>query len=155
MQNSFFRSWFGRIPKNHGSSWHRDVPPVGIFGWERKGLPYLHVSTEVGQDAPGVHSRGMLACEGRTLALSFEAKLAQGAAQQVRSVDVYMLNRKLDVFQRFGLFFASIAFYVTNMVMAISISYYILAIVLFAMSSISYHQGSIECRAPPSSRGSW
>eukprot|EP00756_Hemistasia_phaeocysticola_P008616 Hpha_TRINITY_DN14678_c0_g1::TRINITY_DN14678_c0_g1_i1::g.48572::m.48572 len=70
----------------------------------------------------------------------FEAKLAQGAAQQIRSIDVYMLNRKLDVFQRFGLFFASIAFYVTNMIMSISISYYILGIVLFAMSGVSYHQ---------------
>ena len=70
----------------------------------------------------------------------FECKLAQGAAQQVRSFDVYTLNRKLDVFQRFGLFYGSLAFYLTNFIMSISINYYILSIVLFAMSGVSYHE---------------
>eukprot|EP01059_Diplonema_ambulator_P030078 TRINITY_DN5031_c1_g1_i3.p1 TRINITY_DN5031_c1_g1~~TRINITY_DN5031_c1_g1_i3.p1 ORF type:complete len:900 (+),score=311.38 TRINITY_DN5031_c1_g1_i3:305-2701(+) len=73
-------------------------------------------------------------------AYGFEAKLAQGAAQQIRSIDVYSLNRKLDLFSRFSLFYGTLAFYLTNFVMAISINYYILSIVLFAMSGISYHQ---------------
>ena len=70
----------------------------------------------------------------------FESKLAQGAAQQIRSYDLYTLNRKLDIFQRFSLFYGSIAFYMTNFIMSISINYYILSIVLFSMSGVTYHQ---------------
>eukprot|EP00760_Papus_ankaliazontas_P012249 PhM_4_TR1522/c0_g1_i1/m.50012 len=73
-------------------------------------------------------------------AFVFEAKLAQGGAQQIRSFDVYRLNRKLDVFQRFALFFSSLAFYATNLIMAITVNYYILAIALFALSGVSYHK---------------
>eukprot|EP00759_Apiculatamorpha_spiralis_P013419 PhF_6_TR2007/c0_g1_i1/m.3426 len=73
-------------------------------------------------------------------AFVFEGKLAQGGAQQVRSLDVYRLNRKLDIFSRFSLFFSSLAFYCTNLVMAITVNYYILAIALFALSGVSYHK---------------
>ena len=38
-------------------------------------------------------------------AFTFEAKLAQGGAQQCRSVDIYRLNRGLDLFTRFVFFF--------------------------------------------------
>jgi len=73
-------------------------------------------------------------------AFVFEGKLAQGGAQQIRSLDVYRLNRKLDFFNRCALFYSSLAFYITNLAMAISVNYYILSIALFAMSGISYHK---------------
>jgi hypothetical protein len=73
-------------------------------------------------------------------AFTFEGKLAQGGAQQVRSYDVYRLNRGLDVITRFGLFFTTLAFYLTNLLMSVSINYYILSIALFAIGGVSYHK---------------
>ncbi|CUI14841.1 glucan synthase-like protein, putative [Bodo saltans] len=73
-------------------------------------------------------------------AFTFEAKLAQGGAQQTRSYDIYRLNRGLDFFTRNNLFYSSLAFYITNLLMAISINYYILAIALYAISGVTYHK---------------
>jgi hypothetical protein len=73
-------------------------------------------------------------------AFTFEAKLAMGGAQQTRSFDVYRLNRGLDVITRCNLFFSSLAFYVTNLLMAISINYYVLSIALYAVSGVTYHK---------------
>ena len=73
-------------------------------------------------------------------AFTFEAKLAMGGAQQTRSFDIYRLNRGLDVITRCNLFFSSLAFYITNLLMAISINYYVLSIALYAVSGVTYHK---------------
>eukprot|EP01002_Notosolenus_urceolatus_P007726 NODE_305_length_2270_cov_10.230527_g237_i0.p1 GENE.NODE_305_length_2270_cov_10.230527_g237_i0~~NODE_305_length_2270_cov_10.230527_g237_i0.p1 ORF type:complete len:722 (+),score=178.24 NODE_305_length_2270_cov_10.230527_g237_i0:258-2168(+) len=47
----------------------------------------------------------------------------------------------MDVFQRFSLAFGTLMFYILNTVMSISVSYYVLSILLFALSgSMTYHQ---------------
>src|SRR3990167_310349 len=69
----------------------------------------------------------------------FECKLAGGAAQQVRSEDLYRLNYCLPFFMRISLFFGSIAFYASNLIMTASINFYVYSIVFFAISGITYH----------------
>ena len=82
--------------------------------------------------------------KGRETAFSFasvfEAKLAQGAAQQLRSRELYFLNSSLPFFTRCSLFMGSIAFYAINLLMATTINFYLYGIVLFSISRISYHE---------------
>jgi hypothetical protein len=72
-------------------------------------------------------------------AFTFEAKLAQGAAQQIRSREIYHLNNRLPVLTRLSLFYGSVGFYITSMLMCMSIDFYILAILFYAVSGVSYH----------------
>ena len=69
----------------------------------------------------------------------FEVKLAQGAAQQLRSRELYHLNYALPFFTRCSLFMGSIAFYAINLLMSTTINFYLYSIVLFSIANISYH----------------
>uniref|UniRef100_A0A7S1N8C0 Glycosyl transferase 48 domain-containing protein n=1 Tax=Eutreptiella gymnastica TaxID=73025 RepID=A0A7S1N8C0_9EUGL len=72
-------------------------------------------------------------------AFLFEKKLAQAAAQQMRSRDIYWLNQKSSIFLKFGLFFGTYGFYIYNTLMAVSIHLYIIAIVFFMLSGVTNH----------------
>eukprot|EP00993_Chasmostoma_nieuportense_P001089 NODE_19_length_4559_cov_24.014215_g17_i0.p1 GENE.NODE_19_length_4559_cov_24.014215_g17_i0~~NODE_19_length_4559_cov_24.014215_g17_i0.p1 ORF type:complete len:1500 (+),score=450.80 NODE_19_length_4559_cov_24.014215_g17_i0:393-4502(+) len=72
-------------------------------------------------------------------AFLFEKKLAQAAAQQMRSRDLYWLNQRAHAFLRFGLFFGTYGFYIYNTLMAMSIHLYIIAVVFFALSGVTNH----------------
>jgi len=72
-------------------------------------------------------------------AFLFEKKLAQAAAQQMRSRDIYWLNQKASLFLRFGLFFGTYGFYIYNTLMAMSIHLYIIAVVFFMLSGVTNH----------------
>ncbi|CUG05688.1 glucosyltransferase, putative [Bodo saltans] len=73
-------------------------------------------------------------------AFVFESKLAGGAGQQVRSRDVYFLNRRLDIFSRMSVAFGTLGFYIVNFLMGASVHYFIWAIVLFRVSNTTFHQ---------------
>mgnify|MGYP001058652049 FL=1 len=73
-------------------------------------------------------------------ATTFESKLAMGAAQQLRSREIYQLNQSLPFIRRLSLFMGSIAFYAINLLMSTSIAYYLYGITLFAIAQVSYHQ---------------
>ena len=73
-------------------------------------------------------------------AFVFEAKLAGGAGQQVRSRDVFFLNRNLDIFSRMSVAFGTLGFYIVNFLMGASIHYFVWAIVLFRVSNTTFHQ---------------
>jgi hypothetical protein len=72
-------------------------------------------------------------------AFLFEKKLAQAAAQQMRSRDIYWLNQKASLFLKFGLFFGTYGFYIYNTLMAMSINLYIIALVFFMLSGVTNH----------------
>eukprot|EP00667_Euglena_gracilis_P000073 EG_transcript_73 len=72
-------------------------------------------------------------------AFLFEKKLAQAAAQQMRSRDIYWLNQKASLFLKFGLFFGTYGFYIYNTLMAMSIHLYIIAVVFFMLSGVTNH----------------
>lgn len=48
-----------------------------------------------------------------------KAKLAKGAAQQVKSPHVYYLNEKMPLLSRLSLFFGSIGFCIMNTIITI------------------------------------
>lgn len=77
---------------------------------------------------------------GFNAATLFLTKLAQGAAQQVLSKDVFHLNETLPHFSRFSLFFGGLGFYVTNYMMVTSIFCYLYSLIFFAIADVSYHQ---------------
>ena len=144
-------SWPLRIRTHYGHPDFFDGYWARTRGGTSKATPVVNTNEDIfaGYEMLSRGERGcyveFLEChKGRETAFPnayvFEAKLAQGAAQQIRSEDVAWLNRKLDVFQRFSMFYGSLGFYVTNFIMSISINYYILSIVLFALSGVSYHK---------------
>ena len=77
---------------------------------------------------------------GFNAATVFLTKLAQGAAQQVLSKDVYVINETLPVLERFSLFFGSLGFYVITYFMVFSIFCYLFSLTFFAIAGVSYHQ---------------
>lgn len=74
------------------------------------------------------------------LADQFDAKLAEGAAAQMRSSDLFELNQRLNFVKKISMFHGSIGFYIIMFIMATSISLYVLAITLFAISGVSLSQ---------------
>eukprot|EP01121_Diplochlamys_sp_Union-15-3_P001816 TRINITY_DN11580_c0_g1_i1.p1 TRINITY_DN11580_c0_g1~~TRINITY_DN11580_c0_g1_i1.p1 ORF type:complete len:811 (-),score=121.63 TRINITY_DN11580_c0_g1_i1:69-2207(-) len=72
-------------------------------------------------------------------AFTFEQKLAMGAAQQVRSRDVYTLNKRLQFFKRLSLLHGTLGFYITNTLMAISIDMYMYALIMFQVGNMTFN----------------
>jgi hypothetical protein len=144
-------NWPLRIRLHYGHPDFFDAFWVRNRGGQSKASPLVHTNEDIfagyemlGRGDRGTYVEFIESQKGREVtfpgAFTFEGKLAQGGAQQVRSFDVYRLNRRLDVFTRFSLFFTSLAFYLTNFLMAVSIKYYILSIALYAISGVTYHQ---------------
>ena len=71
------------------------------------------------------------------LADQFDAKLAEGAAAQMRSSDLFELNQRLNFVKKISMFHGSIGFYIIMCIMAYSITLYVLAVLLFALSGVS------------------
>lgn len=71
---------------------------------------------------------------------TFQAKLAQGAAQQIVSRDIYALNQSLPSQHLLSLFFGSLGFYVNNVLMTASITCYLYSIVLFSLAEVTFNQ---------------
>eukprot|EP01113_Clastostelium_recurvatum_P026717 TRINITY_DN3208_c0_g1_i3.p1 TRINITY_DN3208_c0_g1~~TRINITY_DN3208_c0_g1_i3.p1 ORF type:complete len:581 (-),score=161.48 TRINITY_DN3208_c0_g1_i3:10-1752(-) len=73
-------------------------------------------------------------------AYTFEAKLAQGAAQQVRSRHMFYLNKRLPILLRLSLFFGTLGFYMMTLMTTVSIKLYMFSLLMFATSGTTYHQ---------------
>jgi callose synthase len=74
------------------------------------------------------------------LVAMFNNKLAEGAAQQVRSRDLHFLNCNLDWLSRSSLLFGTIGFYWMSVFLYASIRLYIWALVLFEVSGVSNYE---------------
>ena len=74
----------------------------------------------------------------------FEKKLAQAAAQQMRSRDIYYLNQTSNAFVKMGMFFGTYGFFIYNTLMAISIHLYIIAMVFFVLGGVTNHDLGIN-----------
>eukprot|EP01094_Clydonella_sp_ATCC50884_P022012 TRINITY_DN4969_c0_g1_i2.p1 TRINITY_DN4969_c0_g1~~TRINITY_DN4969_c0_g1_i2.p1 ORF type:complete len:684 (-),score=212.85 TRINITY_DN4969_c0_g1_i2:2150-3955(-) len=70
----------------------------------------------------------------------FHAKVSQGAAQQIKSRDVYVLNQMLPAHELILLYHGTLAFYVNNALITVSFVAYVYAMVLFALAHVSYEQ---------------
>eukprot|EP01113_Clastostelium_recurvatum_P039644 TRINITY_DN606_c0_g1_i3.p1 TRINITY_DN606_c0_g1~~TRINITY_DN606_c0_g1_i3.p1 ORF type:complete len:2408 (-),score=581.57 TRINITY_DN606_c0_g1_i3:45-6527(-) len=73
-------------------------------------------------------------------AFTFEAKLAQGAAQQIRSRHLFYLNKRLPILVKLSLFFGSIGFYLMTLLTTFSIKLYVYSLLMFVGSGVSYHR---------------
>ena len=144
-------NWPLRIRCHYGHPDFFDCFWVRNRGGQSKASPMVNTNEDIfagyemlGRGDRGAYVEFIETQKGRETAFggafTFEAKLAQGGAQQVRSYDVYRLNRGLDVFNRWSLCFTSLAFYITNLLMAISVNYYVLSIALYAVSGVTYHK---------------
>jgi hypothetical protein len=67
----------------------------------------------------------------------FNNKLAEGAAQQVRSRDVHFLNANLDWLSRSSLLLGTVGFYWMSVLLYASIRLYIWALVLFEVGGVN------------------
>jgi hypothetical protein len=67
----------------------------------------------------------------------FNNKLAEGAAQQVRSRDMHFLNANLDWLSRSSLLFGTVGFYWMSVLLYGSIRLYLWALILFEVSGVS------------------
>jgi hypothetical protein len=79
--------------------------------------------------------------KGRDTSLSstaiFTAKLAQGAASQMKSRDVFTLNTRLDFLRLFFVFHSSLGYYFTTTTMLLSVKAYLFAFIVFSLAGYS------------------
>jgi hypothetical protein len=70
----------------------------------------------------------------------FSNKLAEGAAQQVRSRDMHFLNANLDWLSRSSLLFGTIGFYWMSVLLYLSIRLYIWALLLYEVAGVTNYE---------------
>lgn len=99
-----------------------------VLGRDEKGAYVEFISQEKGRETSFME------------AFTFEAKLAQGAAQQIRSRHLFYLNKRLPVLMKLSLFFGSLGFYVMSLLTTTSIKLYIYTVLLFVSAGVSYHK---------------
>ena len=68
---------------------------------------------------------------------TFNAKLAQGAASQMKSRDVFWLNSRLDFMRAFLLFHTSLGYYFTTSAMLSSVKMYLFGLLVFSLAGYS------------------
>jgi len=79
--------------------------------------------------------------KGRDTALpstsTFTAKIAQGAAAQMKSRDVFELHTRLDYIRQLMFFQSSTGFYIATTLMLVSVRMYMLGLLLFTLAGYS------------------
>lgn len=68
---------------------------------------------------------------------TFTAKLAQGAASQMKSRDVFWMNTRLDFLRAFLLFHSSLGYYFTTTAMLSSVKMYLFGLLVFSLAGYS------------------
>lgn len=68
---------------------------------------------------------------------TFNAKLAQGAASQMKSRDVFWMNSRLDFLRSFLLFHTSLGYYFTTTAMLSSVKMYLFGLLVFSLAGYS------------------
>jgi hypothetical protein len=88
-----------------------------------------------------VHTDKIQDEKGRDTALgstyTFTAKLAQGAASQIKSRDVFDLYTRLDFLRYFLLFHSSLGYYFTTTAMLASVKMYLFGLLVFSLAGYS------------------
>jgi len=92
-------------------------------------------------DRRSVHTDKIQDEKGRDTSLAstytFTAKLAQGAASQMKSRDVFWLNARLDFVRAFLLFHSSLGYYFTTTAMLSSVRMYLFGLLVFSLAGYS------------------
>lgn len=68
---------------------------------------------------------------------TFTAKLAQGAASQMKTRDIFDMNTRLDFVRQFLLFHSSLGYYVATSAMMISVKMYLFGLLVFTLGGYS------------------
>ena len=92
-------------------------------------------------DRRSVHTDKIQDEKGRDTSLgstyTFNAKLAQGAASQMKSRDVFWMNSRLDFLRGFLLFHTSLGYYFTTTAMLSSVKMYLFGLLVFSLAGYS------------------